>query len=78
MNTPEVEATKKLELEAINAAEAGDLQEALHILNEALLIAPKRASLYNNRAQVHQFLKNYDGNKRNFSLAVFFFFEKYF
>lgn len=56
-----MEATKKMEFEAINAAEAGRLRDALDILNQALLIAPKRASLYNNRAQVHQLLKNYDG-----------------
>lgn len=55
--------TKKMEVEAINAAEAGRLKDAIDILNKALTIAPNRPSLYNNRAQVYQLLKNYDGKE---------------
>lgn len=54
--------TKKMEIDAINAAEEGRLTEAINILNDALVITPNRASLYNNKAQVYQLLKNYDGN----------------
>lgn len=64
-----MEITKKMEIDAINAAEAGRLKDAIDILNAALTIAPKRPSLYNNRAQVHQLLKNFDGTiktQRNF------------
>ncbi|XP_022916999.1 tetratricopeptide repeat protein 36 homolog isoform X2 [Onthophagus taurus] len=58
--TEEILNAKELEIEAINRAEKGDLENALNILNEALNIAPQKASLYNNRAQIYQlkFMEN--------------------
>ncbi|XP_071109345.1 tetratricopeptide repeat protein 36-like [Haliotis cracherodii] len=48
----EVKQAKALELEAVKAAESGDLETALDLLNEAVTRVPDWASSYNNRAQV--------------------------
>ena len=45
---------KQLEIEGVNAAEAGDMEKSLQILNNAINLAPKYASSYNNRAQLHR------------------------
>ncbi|KAJ3624985.1 hypothetical protein MTP99_018572 [Tenebrio molitor] len=58
-DTPEIEKTKKMEIEAIKLAENGKLDEALSTLTEALKITPNRASIYNNRAHVYQFQKKF-------------------
>ncbi|XP_050311316.1 tetratricopeptide repeat protein 36 homolog [Anthonomus grandis grandis] len=58
--TPETLTTKKMELEAIKLAEKGRLREALSMLNRALEIAPRRPSLYNNRAHVYQYLRQFE------------------
>jgi Tfp pilus assembly protein PilF len=61
-DTPEIEKTKKMEIEAIKLAENGKLDEALSTLTEALKITPNRASIYNNRAHVYQFQKKFSGD----------------
>ncbi|KAJ3646193.1 hypothetical protein Zmor_023790 [Zophobas morio] len=58
-NTPEVQQTKKMEAEAVQMAENGKFEEALELLNKAVDTAPKRASVYNNRAHVYQFQKRF-------------------
>ncbi|XP_022916998.1 tetratricopeptide repeat protein 36 homolog isoform X1 [Onthophagus taurus] len=63
--TEEILNAKELEIEAINRAEKGDLENALNILNEALNIAPQKASLYNNRAQIYQLKFMENGNYQN-------------
>ena len=45
---------KELEIEGVNAAEAGDMDKSLQVLNNAINLAPKYASSYNNRAQLHR------------------------
>lgn len=48
----------RLESEAVSLAETGNLKEALNQLQAALDLTPKRASLFNNRAQVHRLTGN--------------------
>lgn len=55
------EQVKRFEIKAIEMVEGGDLKEGLQLLNEAIKIAPRIPSLYNNRAHVYQFLKKFDG-----------------
>lgn len=43
---------KALELEGVQKAEAADLAGALELFNQAVQMAPERASCYNNRAQL--------------------------
>ena len=50
-----------LEVEAVTAAEKNNIPEAIQLLNEAIEIAPNRASCYNNRAQALQFSGNVEG-----------------
>lgn len=47
-----VKRARVLEVEAVRAAESGDLTGALEILGRAVNEAPEYASVYNNRAQV--------------------------
>ncbi|XP_018329707.1 tetratricopeptide repeat protein 36 homolog [Agrilus planipennis] len=50
----EIEKIKVMECKAIHLAESGKTDEAIKILEEAIHLAPQKASLYNNRAQVYQ------------------------
>ena len=43
---------REMEVKAMVAAEEGRLDEALQLLNDAVVKAPDSASVYNNRAQV--------------------------
>ena len=52
VESEEVKRAKSLEVEAVNAAESGDLTRALSLLTEAITTAPHYPSSYNNRAQV--------------------------
>ncbi len=45
-------AAKRLEAEGVTAADAGDLETALALFNQAVTTAPLHAAGYNNRAQV--------------------------
>jgi tetratricopeptide (TPR) repeat protein len=45
---------REMEVKAMVAAEEGRLDEALQLLNDAVVKAPDSASVYNNRAQVYQ------------------------
>lgn len=68
--TPDVLQTTKMEIEAIQNAERGNLQEALDILNKAVEIAPKRPSLYNNRANVFQYLRKFEDASNDLTTAI--------
>ncbi|KAJ8949332.1 hypothetical protein NQ314_008252, partial [Rhamnusium bicolor] len=59
-DNPQAEEVKKLEIEAVQLAENGNLNEALNLINKAIEIAPKRPSLYNNRAHIYQFLRIFE------------------
>ncbi|XP_053729784.1 tetratricopeptide repeat protein 36 [Synchiropus splendidus] len=47
-----LEQVKELEVRGVTAAEAGDSEAALRLFSQAIRILPRRASAYNNRAQV--------------------------
>jgi len=48
----EVREAKRLEVEAVQEAESGRLDQALQLLERAVAMAPEYPSVYNNRAQV--------------------------
>ncbi|XP_017491775.1 PREDICTED: tetratricopeptide repeat protein 36 homolog [Rhagoletis zephyria] len=50
-NSAEVQQSRALEISAIKLAEEGQLSKALQTFEQALNVAPTRASIYNNRAQ---------------------------
>ncbi|XP_030371990.1 tetratricopeptide repeat protein 36 homolog [Scaptodrosophila lebanonensis] len=57
---PQTEATKasrELELEAVYLTEQGQLEQALKKFDDALELAPNRASVLNNRAQALRLVK---------------------
>ncbi|CAG9774099.1 unnamed protein product [Ceutorhynchus assimilis] len=68
--TSEVLATKSMEIEAIQVAEKGDLNKGLNILNEAIKIAPKRPSLFNNRANVYQYMRQFEDAFDDLTTAI--------
>ena len=45
-------------MEAIQEAEKGNLDAALTLMSKAIALTPKRASCFNNRAQIHRFGSN--------------------
>ncbi|KAM8853795.1 tetratricopeptide repeat protein 36 [Synchiropus picturatus] len=51
-DTDLLEQVKELEVRGVTAAEAGDPEAALRLFGQAARILPRRASAYNNRAQV--------------------------
>lgn len=59
--TPEVQQSIKTELEAIQAAERGALEQACDLFEIAIQLAPHRAAPYNNRAQVYRMQGDNDG-----------------
>ncbi|XP_076318749.1 tetratricopeptide repeat protein 36 homolog [Tachypleus tridentatus] len=48
----EVQEAKQLEIEGVKAAEEGQLEKAIQIFTKAIELTPRRASGFNNRAQV--------------------------
>lgn len=59
--TPAIEQSIKTELEAIQAAEKGSLEQATDLFEIAIQLAPHRAAPYNNRAQVFRMQGDNDG-----------------
>ena len=55
-DTEEVKRARELEVQAVRAAEDGNLSHALELLNRAVVEAPTYASPYNNRAWVNSCL----------------------
>lgn len=51
VETDEVKEAKRLELEGVKEAEAGNVQKAMELFSKAIAIAPDHSSSYNNRAQ---------------------------
>jgi tetratricopeptide (TPR) repeat protein len=58
--TGEIVRSKQLENDGIRLTEQSKFDEALAKFNEAIEIAPNRATLYNNRAQLYQFVGNHE------------------
>jgi tetratricopeptide (TPR) repeat protein len=50
-------ASKLLEIQGIKLTESSEFAEAMKKFNEAIDIAPKRPSVYNNRAQLYRFME---------------------
>ncbi|XP_017773049.1 PREDICTED: tetratricopeptide repeat protein 36 homolog [Nicrophorus vespilloides] len=67
---PQTERIKANELEAIRRAENKEFSGALDLLNESIQTIPKKASLYNNRAQVYQFQGKFDDALNDLSKAI--------
>lgn len=61
-------ANKQQEVEAIEAAEKGQLQQGLDILNRAIEQQPRRPSLFNNRAYIYQYLRRFQGNVKELGI----------
>lgn len=62
--------SKEQEVKAVKEAESGNFQEAKKILSEAIKVAPHRPSLYNNRAQVHQFQGAFEDALNDLTTAI--------
>ncbi|KAJ8983950.1 hypothetical protein NQ317_008652 [Molorchus minor] len=58
--TEELKRQKSLEIKAIRLTEEGKIEDALNIVNKAIEIAPHKPSLYNNRANIYQFLRKFE------------------
>ncbi|XP_037905797.1 tetratricopeptide repeat protein 36 homolog isoform X2 [Hermetia illucens] len=56
--TEEVKESARLELEAVELAEKGDTENALRLFQQAIDVCPRRATLYNNRAQTYRLMGN--------------------
>ncbi|KAG5899039.1 hypothetical protein JTB14_000063 [Gonioctena quinquepunctata] len=67
---PEIEESRRLEVEAIHLAENGNLNEALNLINKALDITPHRPSLYNNRANIYQYLRKFEDAFNDVTKAI--------
>ncbi|CRK99466.1 CLUMA_CG012699, isoform A [Clunio marinus] len=55
--TENIKKSKRLEVQGIELTEKGKLADALMKFNAAIEMAPNRPSPYNNRAQLHRFMK---------------------
>lgn len=69
-DTELLKQVKELEMRGVSAAEAGDLEAALHMFSQAIQVLPKRASAYNNRAQALRLQGNTAGALKDLDLAV--------
>ncbi len=63
--TAELLEAKRLELEGVKAAERDDVIGSLNYFNQAINVAPNRASGYNNRAQALRLQNDTEGNYYN-------------
>merc|ERR1712106_638522 len=61
---------KELENQAVKAAEAGDIQGALHLFDKVVSIAPDRPSSYNNRAQALRLAGRPDSALKDLDKAI--------
>ena len=61
---------RRLDTEAVKAAEAGDLDTALRLFDEAVTLAPDRPASYNNRAQCLRLRGRAEAALRDFDTAV--------
>ncbi|XP_066246725.1 tetratricopeptide repeat protein 36 homolog [Euwallacea similis] len=68
--TPDILWSKQMELNAIETAEKGNLQEGLDVLNRAIQITHDRPSLYNNRAYIFQFLRQFQDAFNDLTTAI--------
>lgn len=69
-DTELLKQVKELEMHGVSAAEAGDLEAALHMFSQAIQLLPGRASAYNNRAQALRLQGNTAGALEDLDRAV--------
>ena len=62
-DSEESKRSQQLERDGVQAAEAGNHEEALRLLTEAVVTAPQRPSPYNNRAQVYRLMHRKEGER---------------
>lgn len=62
--------TKKMELEAIQLAENGDLAKAFDVISQAIQIAPSKPSLYSNRAHILQYMGKCEAAMDDVNMAI--------
>uniref|UniRef100_A0A8C7I4V3 Tetratricopeptide repeat protein 36 n=1 Tax=Oncorhynchus kisutch TaxID=8019 RepID=A0A8C7I4V3_ONCKI len=65
-----LQQVKKLEMEGVAAAEAGDLPTALERFSQAIDTLPQRASGYNNRAQTRRLQEDTEGALEDLELII--------
>ncbi|XP_060574585.1 tetratricopeptide repeat protein 36 homolog [Ruditapes philippinarum] len=70
VETDEVKEAKRLEIEGVKAAESGNIDKALELLNQAVTIAPDHASSYNNRAQALRLHGDVSGALQDLNKAI--------
>jgi len=60
---------KQLEKKAVELAEKGNLEEALKLFDQAIVLQPEKAAGYNNRAQLWRLKGNLDSKVFSCSLT---------
>ncbi|KAK3104779.1 hypothetical protein FSP39_009949 [Pinctada imbricata] len=70
IQTPAILEAKQLELQGVQAAESGDIQQALDIFSQAIQVLPSRASGYNNRAQALRLKGDVQGALEDLNKAI--------
>ncbi|XP_045161222.1 tetratricopeptide repeat protein 36 homolog [Mercenaria mercenaria] len=70
VETDEVKEAKRLEVEGVKAAESGNVDKALELLNQAVSTAPEHASCYNNRAQALRLHGDVSGALQDLNKAI--------
>lgn len=60
----------QLEVEGVQAAEKGDIDKAIDLFGQAILLAPQRASGYNNRAQAFRIKGDAERKSRPFRTLI--------
>ncbi|KAK2710030.1 tetratricopeptide repeat protein 36 homolog [Artemia franciscana] len=68
--TDEEKEAAAIEVEGVNSAEVGNLEEALNLFDRAAKVSPNRASIYNNRAQVKRLLNDTKGALEDLNIAI--------
>ncbi|XP_072174883.1 tetratricopeptide repeat protein 36 homolog [Diadema setosum] len=61
---------KEIEIKGVRCAEENDMERALNFFNEAVSVAPGRASCYNNRAQALRLRGDVEGALEDLNTAI--------
>lgn len=70
IETDELKNAKQLEIEGVNLAESGHVENAIELFNKAILLAPEHASSYNNRAQAYRLQGNIQASLQDLNKAI--------
>ena len=65
-----LQQVKELETKGVQEARQGNLTEALTLLTQAIELVSSYSSPYNNRAQVHRLLRDYEASKKDLDQAI--------